>query len=208
VRGLDARLRCLFRSNSLCRAAGQAAKGILSSKLGADELRASFAGLGDSEKEAYRIGAVSAVVSKMRGDPSKLGDMTKYLRSAEVRDKLAAIMPSKAASDAWKRRLDFEVSSSELVGQSLRNSATAKRLAEMQDAKGVIGDLVLHAFTGASSTSLAMRLIAGGRSLVRDTMRSRADREIAKMLTRPASRSALPFRRAGLGPRVLNGANQ
>jgi hypothetical protein len=158
-------------------------KGILG-KVGADELRANLAKLGDSEKEGFRLGAVSSIISKMRGDPAKLADLTKYLRSPEVRDKVAAIMPSKAAADAWKRRLDFEVGSSELIGQSLRNSATARRQAEMADANGIVGDLVLGAFSGGASHSLLRRLVVGIGNKARDTFRSRTDAELAKLLTR------------------------
>jgi len=158
-------------------------KGILG-KIGADELHANLAKLGDSEKEAFRIGAVSTIISKMGNDPAKLGDMTKYLRSPEVRGKVAAIMPTPEAAAAWERRLGFEVQSSELVGQSLRNSATARRLGEMHDAKGIVGDLVLDAFSGGTSHSLLRRLVVGIGNKARDTFRSRTDAELAKLLTR------------------------
>ena len=75
-------------------------KGILSSKLSAEELTANLAKLGTSEKEAFRIGAVSAVRSKFGNDPAKLSDATKYLRSPEVRAKIAAIMPTPQAAEA------------------------------------------------------------------------------------------------------------
>ena len=158
-------------------------KGILG-KVGADELRANLSKLGDSEKEAFRIGAVSSIISKFRGDTAKLADLTKYLRSPEVRDKVAAIMPNQAAAEAWQRRLNFEERSSELVGQSLRNSATARRQAEMADAQGIVGDLVLGAFLGAPSHGLLKRLVVGIGNRARDTFRSRTDAELAKLLTR------------------------
>src|SRR5262249_39767683 len=116
-------------------------KNILSNKLGAEELTASFNKLGESEKEAYRIGAVSSIISRFRNDPAKLADLTKYLRSPEVRDKVKAIMPTQEAAAAWDRRLNFEVGSSELVGTALRGSQTARRQAELADAKSLGGDL-------------------------------------------------------------------
>jgi hypothetical protein len=157
-------------------------KTILGKNLSADELRADFAKLGDSEKEGYRIGAVSAVISKMRSDPANLPDLTKYLKSPEVRDKIAAIMPSKAAADAWKRRLDFEVKSSELVKQSLGNSSTARRQAAQDDAKALVGDMALHFVTGGTGGfwSVLKRQTLGR---MQDTIRSRTDKEIAKRLT-------------------------
>ena len=160
---------------------------ILGKKLSAEQLTADFAKLGDSEKEAFRIGAVSSIVAKMRGDPAKLADMTKYLRSPEVRAKVEAIMPSKAAADSWNKRLDFEVQSSELVGQSLRGSATARRQAEMQQAKSITGDLVMHYFSGGGSVGAISKLLMGFGTSVRDTVRSRTDKEIARILTRPMS---------------------
>jgi hypothetical protein len=158
---------------------------ILGKKLSAEQLTADFAKLGDSEKEAFRIGAVSSIVAKMRGDPAKLADMTKYLRSPEVREKVAAIMPNKAAADSWNRRLNFEVGSSELVGQSLRGSATARRQAEMQQAKSITGDLVMHYFSGGGSVGAISKLLMGFGTSVRDTVRSRTDKQIARILTRP-----------------------
>lgn len=176
-------------------------KGILSTKLGGDQLAADFAKLGTSEQEAFRIGAVSAIRAKMGNDPAKLGDMTKFMRSYEMRRKIAAIMPSKQAAAAWMRRLDFEVSSSELIGQSLKNSATARRLAEMSDARGIVGDLVMDAFSGAPPVSLLRRLVVGAGKRVRDTLRSRTDAELAKMLTRsPQGLSAALATRRKLPP--------
>ena len=159
-------------------------KDILSTKLSSEELTANFSKLGASEQEAFRIGAVSAITSKFRNDPAKLSDVTKYLRSDEVRAKVAAIMPSKAAADAWNRRLGFEIGSSELVGQSLKNSATARRLAEMQDGKGILGDLVLDTLAGTPALGIFKRMAVGGAKKVRDTFRSGTDAELAKILTR------------------------
>ena len=165
----------------------EAGKDILSKKTSAEELLANISKLGDSEKEAYRIGAVSAIVAKMRGDPAKLGDMTKYLRSPEVRDKVAAIMPTKGAAEAFNKRVDLEIRSSELVGQSLRGSPTAKRVAEMQDAGGLAaeltGDLVMHAFAGTPSVGWMRRMAGVTLSKMGDTLRSQADQRLAEILT-------------------------
>jgi hypothetical protein len=160
-------------------------KNILSPKIGAEELAGSFAKLNTSEQEAFRIGVISAVKSKMGNDPSKMGDMTKYLRSPEMRDKIAAILPSPQSVISWNKRLDFEVASSELTGKALGNSATARRLAEMKDSESLVGDLVLEAMAGAPPVGLFKKLLTAAPKAVRDTLRSKSDRLLAETLTDP-----------------------
>src|SRR6185312_14535730 len=134
-------------------------KNILNNKLGAEEWRGIVAGMNPAEQEAVRIGAVSAIRSKMGNDAAKLSDLTKHLRSPEMREKVSAIMPSQEAADSWAKRLDFEIGSSELTGRALKNSATARRLAEREDANGIVGDLVLEFATGGSGGGLMRRLL-------------------------------------------------
>jgi hypothetical protein len=104
---------------------------------------------------------VSALTGKMGNDAAKLGDMTKYMRSPEMRAKIAAIMPTEEAADKWAKRLDFESRASELTGRALGNSATARRLAERQDAGGMVGDLVMDALTGTPAATLWHTRAAG-----------------------------------------------
>lgn len=174
-------------------------RNILSQKVSKDEVAAKLVKMSPSEQEAYRIGAVSAIQGKMGNDPAKLADLTKYLRSDEVRGKVSAMMPTPEAASAWERRLSFEVKSSELVGQSLGNSATARRLAEQKDASGVVGDLVMDALlSGPASTSVLRQIFTAGPRWLRDTLRSRTDKELADILTNP--------KRAADLPRLLNSA--
>lgn len=161
-------------------------KSILSPKTSAQELQATFPAMTDANKEGYRIGAISAIVGKMGGDPSKMGDMTKYLRSPEMRAKVAAIMPTPEAADTWAKRLSFEVASSELSGRALGNSATARRLAERKDADGLAAGLALDAFMGSPPVSLFQKLIGSIPQRVRDTLRSKSDNILANALTDPA----------------------
>jgi DNA-directed RNA polymerase subunit F len=165
-------------------------RGILSSKESAEEFAARFRSLSDAEKEAERIGAVSSIVGKMGGDSAKLGDMTKYLRSPEVRAKIAAIMPTPESAEAWTRRLDFEVGSSELTNRSLGNSSTARRLAEKEDAENLASDLVMDVVFQAPQ-SLVRRMITAGPKWLRDTMRSKADALLADVLTNPSGAANL-----------------
>jgi hypothetical protein len=159
-------------------------KGALGSKESAEEFAVRFAKLTDSEKEAERIGIVSSVVSRMGSDAAKLADMTKYMRSPEMRQKIAAIMPTQEAAEKWGKRLDFEVSASELTGKALGNSATARRLAEQQDAKELAGDLIRDAVAGAPM-GILKSIVTTGPKWLRDTLRSKADRELGDVLTNP-----------------------
>jgi hypothetical protein len=169
---------------------------ILSRNVSAEEFAANFHALEDVEKEAVREGAVSSIVGRMGTDPAKLGDMTKYLRSPEMRKKIVAIMPTPEAAQKWEKLLAFETQSSEMTGQALKGSATARRLAEMQDAKSIMGDLVMDAFS-SSPVGLLRRLTIGTAKKIRDTVRSRTDKEIARIMTSPAALQSLPATLSG-----------
>jgi hypothetical protein len=160
-------------------------RNILSTKVSGEQLAAGLQGMTDAQREAYRIGAVSAIVSKMGNDPARMADMTKYLRSPENRAKVAALMPTPEARQAWAERLDFEVSSSELTGRALGNSATARRLAERQDADSIVGDLVMDAIGGTAPVGLVRRMLGAVPKAMRDTLRSRSDAVLAELLTDP-----------------------
>lgn len=174
---------------------------ILSNKISAEELTARLASptMTDAEREAYRVGAVSALTGKMGNDAAKLGDMTKYVRSPEMRAKIAAIMPTEEAAAKWSNRLDFEVGSSELTGRALGNSATARRLAERQDADGMVGDLVMDALTGTPAASLWHTILKAGPQKIKDTLRSKTDARLGRLLTesQDASELARAFEKMG-----------
>lgn len=172
-----------------------------------DDVRATLARLGQSEQEGYRIGAIAALRAKMGNDPAKLGDMTKYLRSPEMREKVALFMPDQAAADSWARRLDFEVGASEMTGRSLGNTATARRLAEMKDAENLTGDLVMTALSGGSSaTAMWRQILTAVPRKVRDTLRSKSDALLAPTLTDPVSNNS-QFLQRMLSPQFGQGAN-
>ena len=160
-------------------------RNIFNKNVSAEEWAGQFNALSSAEQQAARLGVVSSIIGKMGNDASKFGDMTKFLRSPEMRAKIEAIMPSRETSEAWRNRLDFEVSASELSGQALGNSATARRLAERADAESLVGDLVLGAISGQSGQSILMRILGSGPRWLRDTLRSRADRELGDVLTNP-----------------------
>jgi hypothetical protein len=190
-------------------------RNVLSGRVTAEELPALLARMSDVEREAYRIGAVGSIVSKMGNDPARMADMTKYLRSPEVRAKIAALMPDDASREAWANRLNFEVGSSALTGRALGNSATARRLAERDDANGIVVDLVADALQG-SPASLARRLLNGTVGRARDTLRSRTDNVLAdtlvgqngnvfqRLMSQPPSRAPL---RVTVNPAAINATN-
>ena len=167
-------------------------RGIMSRNVSAEEMTAAFRDLGGAEQAAFREGAISSIISRIGNDGARLGDMTKYLRSPEMRAKIAAIMPNQQSAEAWARRLDFEVGASELTGRALGNSATARRLAEKQDAENLVGDLVMDAISGAGGVSLLRRAVSAGPKWLRDTLRARADRELGDVLTNPQRMQDLP----------------
>jgi hypothetical protein len=149
----------------------------------------------EAQREGYLIGAVSSIVQRMRSDPARLPDMTKYLRSPEMRDKITALMPTPEAAQSWLQRLDYEVGSSELTGKALGGSATYRRLAERQDADSIMGDLVMGAFSHGPTGLLRQALMALPNK-IRDSLRSRSDALLADILVNP---------RADVGP-ALQGA--
>ena len=168
---------------------------ILQRTLSAEQLRANLGEMTEAQREGYLIGAVSSIVQRMRSDPAKLADMTKYLRSPEMRDKITALMPTPEAAQSWLQRLDYEVGSSELTGQALKGSATYRRLAERQDADSLVGDLVMGAFSHGPTGLLRQALMAIPKR-VRDSLRSRSDALLADVLVNP---------QADIGP-ALQGA--
>ncbi len=169
---------------------------ILSRNISAEELASNLGRLNASELDGFRIGALSAISNKMHNDPSKMADMTKYLRSKEMRGKVAAMLPDDAARQRWGEMLDFEVSASATAGRSLGNSATARRAAEMADADSLGGDLVLSALAGTPVGSLFSQFInKAGRGL-RDKLRSRSDQSVADALTSPEGLAGVQSRAA------------
>lgn len=166
-------------------------KNIFNTKISAEEFGNAVKNLSASEREGYTIGAISAITGRMGNDPSKLGDMTKFVRSPEMREKILALMPTPEAKQKWAERLNFEVGSSELTGRALGNSATARRLAERQDADSMTGDLIMDAFSHSPPMALLRRMVTAVPQKVRDTMRSQSDQVLAELLTDPNSMQGL-----------------
>jgi hypothetical protein len=127
---------------------------------------------------------VGAIRGKMGNDPGKMADMTKYLRSPEMREKIAALMPNEQAAERWQQGLEYEIKSSELTGRALGGPATARRIAEKEDAENIIGDLVMDTMTHGATGGI-WRAALGLPKRVGDTLRSRSDARTADVLVRP-----------------------
>jgi hypothetical protein len=156
-------------------------------KLSAEELHGTINGYAsDAEREAFRVGALNQLFRKMGSSTAKLADITVSLRSPEMRGKISALMPNAQAAAKWDRILGFEIGSSEMVKQTLTGSPTARRLAE-QGAANMVGDMVADLAMGGHPLSLLTKIGRATVGKVRDTIRSRTDAELAKLLTQPLS---------------------
>jgi hypothetical protein len=175
-------------------------RGILNQNVSAEEMTAAFRALPRAEREAYRIGAVSAIIARMGNNPARIPDVTRILRAPAMRAKIVAMMPNPQAAAQWERRLNFEVGASELASRTLGNSATARRLAERDDAEGMAADLVIDAIAGGGTITMLRRILAAGPRWLRDTLRSRADRQLGDLLTNPARGNDLQAVLGGLNP--------
>lgn len=185
-------------------------RNVLSNTVSAEELTARIGAMSDAEREAYRIGAVSAIRGKMGADAARMPDLTKYLRSPEVRAKIGAIMPTPEAAQRFEQILNYEVGSSELTGRALGNSATARRLAERADADNIMGDLVMGALGHGPTLGLLRQALMALPNRVRDTVRSRSDAILADVLVNPQA-NVQPVLQAGaaqpqVGPAAIRSA--
>ncbi len=168
-------------------------------KVSAEEVSAKLAGFeSDAQREAYKIGAISSLLTKAGSNPNELADITRYLRSPETRGKISAMMPDAQTAAKWQKILQFETNSSKLVGRSLAGSQTARRAAEMADSQNLVGDLVLDAFAGKppSLFKIALSKIAS----VQGRLRSATDAATSNLLFNPQALGSLNQR---LSPSIL-----
>lgn len=165
---------------------------ILNPKVSAAEMSAALGKMTEAEQEGFRIGAVSALVGRLENDASKLPDLTKYLRSPAMREKIAALMPDPGAAERWAASLDFEIRASELANRSMGNSATARRLAERADAEGgVAAEIIQGALRGTGLFDRLFNVAGAAGRRVRDTVQSRRDAALGRQLTEPGQAQRL-----------------
>ncbi|WP_426115915.1 hypothetical protein [Pseudomonas sp. DSP3-2-2] len=197
-----AKARAVFAGHSQYMEGIERGADILERKVTPERWASEFARLNPSEQEAVRIGAVSSIISKIGNDAAAMPDVTKYLRSPNGRAKVAAMLPDDASRAIWENSLKHEISVSKLSGRALGNSATARRQAEMDEANGVIGDLVAAGFAGANpATGIMHTLLRSLPRAVGSKINERSNRILAKALTSADGLSALK----GVQPRTLVG---
>src|SRR5262249_967937 len=89
-------------------------KNLFDRKLTSEEFASELAGMSEAEREGTRIGVISEARRLMGSNPAKWPDFTSILRSPEMRQKMAALMPTPEAAQTWERALNYEVRSSEI----------------------------------------------------------------------------------------------
>lgn len=172
-------------------------------KMTAEEVQIFMKGAAKSEREGFRIGAVSSMINHMEGDRAKMADFTKFFRGEGMRKKIEAIMPTPEAAKKWADIFEAEQSMTELTAQALSNSATARRMMAKADAdEGDVFDFLLEASEGVPGLMQMVRgwvgKAAGG---VRDSMSERTNARVAEMLTAntPAEFNAMMKKGTPLG---------
>lgn len=155
----------------------------------AEDMAAVFNRLAPADQDAFRVGAISTLRHAMGNTTAELADFTIKLRSPNMQEKIMTMMPSPEAAQRWVASLAAEKQSSRLTGLALKGSQTARRMAQLEDAKdGAVGDLIAMAFHAAKDpTSLSMwtKLATALPKKVRDTLRSRSDNILIDILTTP-----------------------
>jgi hypothetical protein len=115
---------------------------ILKPTFTAAKLAREFEGMTNAEKEAFRVGAVDSIITKLRQQSAKEPNLIRLIRSPEMRDKLKAIMTPKAAARLDKI-LDIEDTMFAIAGQALKGSQTAQRAAAMIEQQKQVGIMSL-----------------------------------------------------------------
>ncbi|MCV4285889.1 hypothetical protein [Pseudomonas capsici] len=174
---------------------------IMKTNISPERWASDFARLNPSEQEAVRIGAISSIIGKIGNDAASMPDITKYLRSPNGRAKIAAILPDDAARQRWENTLNHEIEVSRLSGRALGNSSTARRQAEIDEANGVMSDLVAIGFSASTGTGMMHTLLRALPRAAGARINERSNRILANALTSKAGLDALN----GVLPRAMVG---
>lgn len=182
---------------------------ILKPGVTASKLQREFGALSDAEQEAFRLGAVDAVVTRMRQQSAQEPNLIKLMRSPEMRDKLKAVMSPERARE-FDRILDIEDAMFRTASQARRGSPTAQRQAAQAEQ-----EKQLRALRGIDSLlelvltpmrALFTRAIPSISRAARDSLLARQNAAIARRLLQvdPDEAMALPGL-APTAPRVAGG---
>lgn len=169
----------------------------------ATQLKMKWRDLGDAEREAFRIGAVDAIITRMRNEAAKEPNLMKIIRSPEMMDKITAMMPMREAQE-FRRLVELEDDMFSTAAQALRGSPTARRLAQQAEAARqaqVVG--ILESILGMTATSLRGIFTKAIPSLtrgVRDTLLARQNEAIARIALMQSPDALQPIARAAARP--------
>lgn len=134
-------------------------RGIMARNVPAEEMQAAFSRLSPSEQEGFRLGAVNALLTRMRQETAREPNLLKFIRSHEMKDKLAAIMPPRER-ERFFEVMDLEERMFDVASQALRGSQTAQRISaqrEMsQSLMAQIVDLIAHPLEAVRSGAKSM----------------------------------------------------
>ncbi|AHF66006.1 hypothetical protein [Pseudomonas cichorii] len=197
-----AKARAAFAGHTAYKNAIEDGKTILGSGKNSEQWAAEVSRLSASEQEAVRIGALQAIVDKIGNARGELPDVAGFLRTPEGRKKIAAILPDDAARKQWTQTLDQELRVSGLTRRATSGSATARRIAERDDASGIIEDLAVAALApGSATTGILHTLLRRLPRAAGAKINERSNRILANALTSTSGLDALN----GVLPRAMVG---
>jgi hypothetical protein len=131
--------------------------------------------------------------------PTIISDLTKFMRSPNMREKIASLMPSDGARQRWLEQLDLEQQMADTSRQALSGSPTARRQAVQED---------MNEGIAMRATDMAMDLVSGqwlnvlfrGSSKLRrnvgDKLLQRQNEQVVNQILRPGAPGAQAIERA------------
>lgn len=152
-------------------------------KMSPDEVAAFFRSASEANKDAFRVGAVNALQVKMGQNAAEMPDLTRVMKSPNMADKIRAMIPDEALAETYGRRLGIEREMASTGNQALRNSATAARLAGMEDNKdvGILMEALRDLMTGRIG-GLLQKVVFGVPGRIRERALPARNAEIARRL--------------------------
>jgi hypothetical protein len=155
-------------------------------RISSEELPGILAGMTDSERQAFRDGAFTQIVGRIGDDPAKLPDLTKYVRSPAMREKIGMLIQDPALKARWEQAiLPFEMRRSEYIGRITGGSPTARRRGERKDADDLVLDLLADGVLHGSPMGLLSRALSGTRTWLKERLRPKIDKAVAAKLIDP-----------------------
>lgn len=183
---------------------------VLKPSFTAAKMRREIAEMTDAEQEAFRIGVVDAVVTRLRQQSAKEPNLIKLLRSPEMRDKLKAVMKPDRAAELDKI-LDIEDAMFRTASQARRGSPTAQRQAAMAEQEKQLSALRGLEFIAELAVAplrlLFFRAMPAIPRATRERLLARQNAAIARRLlsSDPSEMLSIPQIR-DVAPRITGGA--